>query len=222
MSTAAAATAAAVPDAAASAQAPAKKGKKKLIIIIAVAVLVLAAGGAGAMLLLKKKPHEGDADAEHSETSEHGATAGAGVVKPAERPAPVFVPLEPFTVNLADRDAERYAQVGITLEVEDAHIGEQIKLYMPAIRNHFLLAIADNTATDLLAREGKLRLGEKLRREAARALGYTVPEMAAEPAPKDAGESDDAKPKTKKKKSGKKEELDLPVRAVQFSNFIIQ
>ncbi|MCK7493223.1 MAG: flagellar basal body-associated FliL family protein [Comamonadaceae bacterium] len=28
------------------------------------------------------------------------------------------MPLDPFTVNLADRDAERYAQVGITLEVE--------------------------------------------------------------------------------------------------------
>ena len=30
---------------------------------------------------------------------------------------PAFVPLDPFTVNLADREAERYAQVGITLEL---------------------------------------------------------------------------------------------------------
>jgi flagellar FliL protein len=39
----------------------------------------------------------------------------------------VFVPLEPFTVNLADREAERYAQIGMTLEIEDAKVGDQIK-----------------------------------------------------------------------------------------------
>ena len=210
MSTAAAAAA----DATASA--PAKKGKKKLIIIVAVAVLVLALGGVAALLLLKKKPHDGDADAE---AGERGATVSESVVKPADRPAPVFVPLEPFTVNLADRDAERYAQIGITLEVADAHTGEQIKAYMPAIRNHFLLAIADNTATELLAREGKVRLSERLRREAARALGYTVPEMESkEPAP---AAAEGEKPKQSKKK-GAKEKIELPVRAVQFSNFIIQ
>ena len=211
---------AAVADAAATAPAPAKKGKKKLIIIVAVAVLVLAVAGIGAMLLLKKKPHDGDADAEHAAAGEHSATASAGVIKPAERPAPVFVPLEPFTVNLADRDAERYAQVGITLEVADAHTGEQIKLYMPAIRNHFLLAIADNTATDLLARQGKVRLGEKLRREAARALGYTVPESETEP--QEEAAADGAKAKKKKKTGGAKDEIELPVHAVHFSNFIVQ
>lgn len=212
---------AAVADANATALAPAKKGKKKLILIIAVALLVLAVGGVGAMLLLKKKSHDAEGDAEHSGPSERRATASGGVIKPAERSAPVFVPLEPFTVNLADRDAERYVQVGITLEVTDAHTGEQIKLYMPAIRNHFLLAIADNTSTELLAREGKLRLGEKLRREAARALGYTVPEMESEPSPKDAAASEDERP-AKKRRNNAKEDIDLPVRAVQFSNFIIQ
>lgn len=221
MSTAAVADAAA----AAPAPAPAKKGKKKLIILIVVAVLVLAIGGVGAMLLLKKKPHDGEADGEHAEAGDH-ASASGGVIKPAERPAPVFVPLEPFTVNLADRDAERYAQVGITLEIADAKTGDQIKLYMPAIRNYFLLAIADNTATELLAREGKIKLGERLRRDAARALGYTVPEMAAEGgAKKEAkgdAESDEDKPAKKKKKASAKEEIELPVRAVHFSNFIVQ
>jgi hypothetical protein len=53
----------------------------------------------------------------------------------------VFVPLDPFTVNLADRDAERYAQIGVTLEIEDAKVGDQIKAYMPAIRNNILMAM---------------------------------------------------------------------------------
>ncbi len=217
MSTAAVAPADAAP--------PVKKGKKKLIMIIAIAVLLLGGGGAGAMLLLKKKPHDADADGDHAEQSEHSATpsASAGVIKPEPRPAPVFVPLDPFTVNLADRDAERYAQVGITLEIDDAKTGELIKTYMPAIRNHFLLALADSNAADLLARNGKLRLAEKLRREAARALGYTVPEMAPEPEADEADAEGGDAPKKKAKKPKKKvKELELPIRAVHFSNFIIQ
>ncbi len=209
------------------APAPAKKGKKKLIIIVAIAVLLLGGGGAGAMLLLKKKPHDSGADGEHAEQGEPAggkSAANGGVIKPEARPAPVFVPLEPFTVNLSDRDAERYAQVGITLEIDDAKTGEQIKTYMPAIRNHFLMALADSSAADLLARDGKLRLAEKLRREGARALGYTVPEMAAEPEPDEAAADDEEAPKKKSKKPRKKAkvELDLPIRAVHFSNFIIQ
>lgn len=83
--------------------------------------------------------------------------------------SPVFVPLDPFTVNLADRQADRYAQVGITLEIEDAKTGDEIKAFMPAIRNNVLMAIGDRTAADLLGREGKALLAERIRREASRA-----------------------------------------------------
>jgi flagellar FliL protein len=195
---------------AAEAPAPAK-GKKKLIIIIAVAVLVLGGGGVAAMMLLKKKP----ADAE----GEDHAPAPAAHAKFDPHAVPVFVPLDPFTVNLADRDAERYAQVGITLEIENAQIGEQIKVYMPAIRNHILMAIADRTAGELLGREGKAQLAEKVRKEASRALGAEVDddedEADADTAPKPAAAA-------AKKKKKKRAPPPLPVKAVHFSNFIIQ
>jgi flagellar FliL protein len=190
---------------------PAPKGKKKklLIIIAAVAALVLVGGGGGAYFLLKKKPAaEADAEAEPG-SSEEAAPAKAASKHDAHA-VPVFVPLDPFTVNLADRDAERYAQVGVTLEVEDAHMGDQIKTYMPAIRNNILMAIADRTAADLMGRDGKTKLAERIRRETSRALGYAVAEEAE-------GEATEAP--TKKKK---KAEAALPIKAVQFSNFIIQ
>lgn len=187
MSTAAAANATPLPPA---------KGKKKLIIIIAVAVLVLAIGGVGAVLLLKKKaaPHEGD--------GEDAPAPAAVAAKHATSAAPTFVPLEPFTVNLADREADHYAQVGITLEVEDGKVADQIKVFMPAIRDRILMAIADSTSGDLLGREGKMRLAETVRRESSRVLGFEVPKLGAGGA--------------------KAAELALPVRAVHFSNFIIQ
>ena len=48
-----------------------------------------------------------------------------------------------FTVNLADRDAERYAQLGVTLELDDTKTGDLVKAYMPAIRNKTVLHIMD-------------------------------------------------------------------------------
>ena len=120
-------------------------------------------------------------------------------------------------IYLADRDAERYAQVGITLEVEDPHLADTIKQYMPAIRNNILLALADKTASQLQERDGKTKLAEQVRRETARAMGYEVEDPEDE---EDAAKADDAPKKKEKKK--KKAEAPLPVTAVHFSNFIIQ
>jgi len=198
---------------------PASGGKKKLIIIIAVAVLVLAGGGVGAMLLLKKKPVDVEADGDDAAPTKHAA--GNAIKRDPSKP-PVFVPLDPFTVNLADREAERYAQVGITLEIDDPKVGDQIKAYMPAIRNQILMAIADRSANELLGRDGKTQLAEKVRRETSRALGVDVPE---DDAPTPAAELDEeGKPKksAKKKKKAAAPPPSLPIKAVHFSNFIIQ
>ncbi len=203
--------------AAAAAEAtPPPKGKKKLIIIIGAVVLLLVVAGVAAMLLMKKKAVDPDSDGED-------AAPAHATAKHEEHAAPTFVPLEPFTVNLADRDAERYAQVGITLEVGDAHMAEQIKNFMPAIRNNILLVIADRSAADLMGREGKAKLAEKIRLETSRALGY-VAEEAEQPAAAAADDEDDKSAKAAKKGKKKKKAAaeELPVKAVQFSNFIIQ
>jgi flagellar FliL protein len=196
-----------VSTAAATAGSP-PKGKKKLIVIVA-AVLLIVFAGAGGLLLMKKKSQD-DEDA--------GDDAPAHAVKHDPKAIPTFVPLELFTVNLADREAERYAQVGITLEVVDAHAAEQVKAYMPAIRNQILLALADRTAIQLMERDGKTKLAEQVRRATCRAMGFEVDdedEEAAEPAKSD--EESPKKPKKKRKKAPA-----LPVTAVHFSNFIIQ
>jgi flagellar protein FliL len=199
---------------AAEAAPAAKGGKKKLIIIIAVAALVLVGGGVAAMLMMKKK--SADAEGGEGEAETH-APAKAAAAKHDPKAVPVFVPLDPFTVNLADKDAERFAQVGITLEIEDAHLGDQIKAYTPAIRHNILMAIADRTAAELMSREGKSKLAEKVRKEVSRALGVEVDEDEEE-APEEEAPKADAKKKKKKKKA----EPYLPVKAVHFSNFIIQ
>jgi flagellar protein FliL len=183
------------------------KGRKKLILIVAAAALVLAATGGAAALMLKKNAHAEFAD------DEDGAAAAVAAA-PASRPTPVFVPLEPFTVNLADRNADRYVQLGITLEVDSSRTSDQIKAYMPAIRNNILMAIADRTAADLQAREGKAQLADRVRRETARALGYAVEAEATTAA------ADGTAAQTTKRRAATA--AALPVKAVHFSNFIIQ
>ena len=201
------ATAAAETDAA-----PKGGGKKKLIIIV-VAVLVLVLVGAGAFLALKKKPaaedEEGaDAPAAHAPAAAH---------KAPDHP-PVFVPLDPFTVNLADREGERFAQVAVTLEIEDSHFSDQLRVYLPAIRNNILMLLAQKTAAELLTREGKELLAKQILRESLRPLGISVPDPAAE----DEHAADDAAAKKKKAKGKKAAPPAYPIRSVQFASFIIQ
>lgn len=206
-------TAAAAADAA---PAPAKGKKKLLIIIIAAVVLLAAAGGGAAFFLMKKKPVDGEEDDESGQ-----AAPAKTAVKHDPKNPPVFVPLDPFTVNLADREAERYAQVGITLEISDAKLGDQIKTLMPAIRHRILMALADKTAAQLADRDGKTKLANEVARETSRVLGAEVPDDAAE-AKADDDEDAPAKGKKKPKPKKKKAAPELPVRAVHFSNFIIQ
>src|SRR5690606_10567075 len=93
--------------------------------------------------------------------------------------------------------ADRYAQVGINLQVDDAKVSDELKLYMPAIRNSILLILAHKTSEDLLNPEGKVKLAEEIRREAARAMGYEIPVPDDEEL---ALEDEEAPRKRKKKK----------------------
>jgi flagellar protein FliL len=200
--------------------APPAKGKKKLIIIIAAVLAVVLAGGGAALMMMKSKAAAAEAEAEAEEggegaKSDKSAKGGKKAVSKRDPKAmPVFVPLDPFTVNLADRNADRYAQIAVTLELDDPTLEPQLKTYMPAIRNNILLAIADRTAGELMERDGKEQLAKRIKRETSRALGYELPEEAAP--------EEEATDAPKKKKPKKAAELELPIRGVHFSNFIIQ
>jgi flagellar protein FliL len=200
--------------------APAPKGKKKLFIIIGVAVLVLALAGGGAVFYLKSKAA---AEAAAAEEDEGGSAAQAKAeTKKDPKAVPTFVPLDPFTVNLADRDAERYAQVGVSLELADPKEADRVKNYMPAIRNNILMVLSHKTSAELLERDGKTKLAQEIRRETAKALGIEVEDDEPEDPPKKAEADSEDEDKPVKKKKKKKVEQVLPVAAVHFSNFIIQ
>ena len=142
--------------------APPKKSQRKLIIFIVIGVVVLAVAGAGAFLMLKKNK-SADA-AEGAETAE-----AAHEDKNHEQP-PVYVKLESFTTNLTPEGGDQpssaagqYIQVVVEMKVEDAKAGEELKNYMPEIRNNILRLLSARKASQLSATEGKDLLASEIR-----------------------------------------------------------
>lgn len=116
--------------------APAGKSKKKLIIIIAAAVLLLGGIGGGAAVFLSKKKPEKEVKAEPTK-------------------APVFLPLEPFVVNLQSELGEKYLQVQMTLQVEDEAQVNVIKANLPQVKSRLIMLLSSKNAEGLLTPEGK-------------------------------------------------------------------
>lgn len=177
-------------------------GKKKLVLIGAiVAVLVV---GAAAAFFLMGRGHGAEGE-EGAAPAQHKAAAPKG--------PPTFLPVENMVVNLADPGGDRFAQLGLTLELSDSKTAEQVKQFMPAIRSAILVLVSQRTADELLTKEGKEKLAQDILREVSKPLGFKVP---------------------KKRKRSKDEEADddeeddaprpsaNPVRGVLFSSFIIQ
>lgn len=134
------------PAEAADGAAPAGKSKKKLIVIIAAAVVGIAAIGGGAAVFLAKK----NSPAKEKEQK----------VEPAK--APVFVPLEPFVVNLQSDDGDKYLQVSMTLQAENDETAELIKKNLPQVRSRLLLLLSSKDASEILTKEGKETLIEEI------------------------------------------------------------
>ncbi|UCU98723.1 flagellar basal body-associated protein FliL [Acidovorax radicis] len=177
-----------------------------LLIIIGVVLLLVIGGGAAAWFVASRS---------HADEEDAG---GHTARKEAPKAAPTFLPLENMVVNLADPGGDRFAQVGITLELDDAKTAEQVKVYLPTIRSGILMLVSQRTSAELLQREGKEKLANDIVREVSRPLGYSVPSAkarAAAAAAEDGGEDPEERPAKKKVERN-------PVQRVLFSSFIIQ
>lgn len=156
-------------------EAPRRNRGKKWTLILGVVVVLTATAGAATQFL-------------------GGADAGQAATQSKKRD-PVFVALEQFTVNLADEGGERFAQIGITLEVADEQVDKQLRALMPSVRNSVLLLLSSKKSEELLTLDGKKRLASQIAAGTAAELGWS-----------DANGTDQPN----------------PVAGVHFSHFIVQ
>lgn len=131
--------------------------KKKLLVIILAAVLLLVLAGGGALIFLKKGD---DGSADDEEVAEAPVKKKA---KHGKEEHPVFVNLEPFTVNLVPETGDQYLQVTLSVEFEEPTAEQLVKVHMPKIRNNVTLLLSGKKPSELLTKEGKQRLADELR-----------------------------------------------------------
>ena len=153
-----------------------KKGRKGLIMIVLVVILLAGGGGgfyfwrvraAAATAAANKKANPGD---EHGKTEKH-ADGDAGVTQVIE--------LQPFIVNLADKNESRYLRMTISLGVASEEAGEHKvdPLFTTKIRNAILEKISTQTSEQILTVEGKAALRKEMLAAAREAA--STPEVLA-------------------------------------------
>lgn len=201
------AKAAATPDEA-GADAPKKKGNKMLVIIIALLVVVILGGAAAFFMMGGSHAEEGEdgeevvAEDDHEAAAKEAKKAKLKKKKDAEAKGlpPVFVELDPFTVNLQPETAvDQYLQVKATLRVDEQPAADNLKAYMPEIRHRVLMLLSGKKASELGSAEGREQLAEDIK-HAVNAIVGEVP----------------------RNRKGEAEEPIGPVESVLFTSFIVQ
>ncbi|MBI5781094.1 MAG: flagellar basal body-associated FliL family protein [Rhodocyclales bacterium] len=176
---------------------PAMSKKVKLLILLLIVLLGLSLAAAGTLTLLLIKQRAA-ASGDDTVAAHGGATA-----QPASHPPvvvtpgapPVFVTLDPFVVNLAPGEGERYLQTIIVLRLADAKFDPILKQYLPEVQHRINLLLSSKLPSELVTPQGREQLARELTDEINRVLGYP--------------------PATGQQPTG-------PVQAVLFRSFIIQ
>lgn len=131
----------------ATADAPKKSSRRGRVLVVVLA-LVIAGCGAGGWWWWSQQ------------SSSPADKAGAEEQKPAK--APVFVTLDPFTVNLQEENGDHYLQLQVVYRVTDDRTTEQLKVYMPVLRDRVLILLASKRPSELNAPDGKTKLVAEL------------------------------------------------------------
>ncbi|SDN37997.1 flagellar basal body-associated protein FliL [Vreelandella arcis] len=124
-------------------------GPKKLLWVMIILVLLSSAGAAAAIYMVMDQRDD---------------NPGEAAEETAERQPPVFLTIEPFTVNLADdRQGTRLLYAGITLRVEDEETRDLLEQHMPQLRSRLLTILSGQEAGSLTSSQGKQQLASNIK-----------------------------------------------------------
>lgn len=125
----------------------ASKAKTPWIPMIVVALFCSGLSGAGVYFLNQQN--------NHTETVE--------AKKPVVAPMPIYVKIDPFTVNIkSDSARQRLLYSGVTFKLGDKETEKFLAEHIVEIRSRMLMLVADSKAEDLVTPEGKAILIGKI------------------------------------------------------------
>ncbi|WP_336273281.1 flagellar basal body-associated protein FliL [Vreelandella indica] len=124
-------------------------GSKKLLWIMIILVLLSSIGAAVAIYMVIDQRKDG------TETAE--------VQQAMERATPIFMRIEPFTVNLVDDGyGSRLLYTGLTLRVGNDESKVILEEHMPQVRSRLLMLLSGKQADELTSTEGKQQLAQAI------------------------------------------------------------
>jgi len=122
---------------------------KKMMMLGLVGVLLLGGGGGAAWFFMGGEKEEG----KHAKDTHEEAYV--------EEPGPVME-LDPFLLNLADRDEQRFLKVSIKLELDRPEEETDFPNKVPAIRDALLVLLSSKESQLLRTVNGKRRIREEI------------------------------------------------------------
>lgn len=127
---------------------PAKKGKGKLILVLLVVLVLFGGAGGGAWWWMAKS--QAAAPGHEASGGHEAISAESGVL-----------PLEQFTVNLADEEASRFLRVTVHLVINEGSEVKEIeenKLTLMRVRSAVLELLTQQKSARVTTNEGKTEL----------------------------------------------------------------
>jgi flagellar FliL protein len=139
-------------------------GKLNIGLIAGVAVMAAAVAGGGVWFIAGKN-----------------ANTQGNPAMPLVAAAPIFVPIEPLTVNLQAEDRARYLRIGVTVKVSDARAQELMTQYAPEARNRMFVLLSNRRADSLLTAADKNQLASDIMKELSKPYvpNHPAPQIAS-------------------------------------------
>ena len=124
-------------------------GSSKLLWLMILLVLIsTAAAGVAIYLVMNDRNNDGSGNIQEQRL---------------ERQAPIFLKIDPFTVNLADDDfGSRLLYTGLSLKVGTEETRAILHEHMPQVRSRLLMLFSGKQASQITSPEGKRRLSEEV------------------------------------------------------------
>ena len=135
-------------------QEPGKPGKKKLLLGVLILVLLTGGGAAGFLYWRHRVAQRANA--------QNAAEAGKKNEHDEEKEVAEVVELQPFIVNLADRDEPKYLRMTISLGLGEGSEGKPDPLFTTKVRNAILAIVTTKTADQILTVDGKTELRREM------------------------------------------------------------